>query len=95
MPSTRSGGLWIQAVSGCPASSRGGVATRVILARAVAEWLNGGPEHLNRFETASAVVRALFGAYKSMLLGRRVELPATLTDDEWQVLMDRIRKPEG
>ena len=63
--------------------------------RAVAEWLNGGPEHLNRFETASAVVRALFGAYKSMLLGRRVELPATLTDDEWQVLMDRIRKPEG
>ena len=63
--------------------------------QAVAEWLDGGPEHLNRFATASAVVRALFAAYKSILLGRRIDLPTTLTDEEWQTLMDRIRKPEA
>jgi predicted dehydrogenase len=61
--------------------------------QAVADWLDGGPEHLNRFAVGEAVVRALFGAYKSALLGRRIALPATLTDDEWQELMDRIRKP--
>jgi len=62
--------------------------------KAVAEWLDGGPEHLNRFAVGEAVVRAIFGAYKSVLLGRKVELPTTLTDDEWQTLMTRIRKPE-
>ncbi|NQT52557.1 Gfo/Idh/MocA family oxidoreductase [bacterium] len=62
--------------------------------RAVAEWLDGGPEHLNRFAVSAAVVRALFGAYKSALVGRRVELPATLTDAEWHELMERVRKPQ-
>jgi len=62
---------------------------------AVGEWLDGGPEHLNRFAVGEAVVQALFGAYKSVLAGRRVDLPATLTDDEWHTLMTRIRKPEG
>ena len=61
--------------------------------RAVADWLDGGPEHLNRFAVAEAVVRALFGAYKSIYLGRRIELPATLADEEWHELMERLRKP--
>ena len=63
--------------------------------KAVGEWLDGGPEHLNRFAVSEAVVRALFGAYKSVLVGRKVALPTTLTDDEWQTLMDRIRKPKA
>ena len=62
--------------------------------RAVADWLDGGPEHLNRFAVGAAVVGALFGAYKSALLGRRVALPATLSDDEWQELMARVRRAE-
>ena len=62
--------------------------------RAVADWLDGGPEHLNRFAVGAAVVGALFGAYKSALLGRRVALPATLSDDEWQELMGRVRRAE-
>jgi len=61
--------------------------------QAVADWLDGGPEHLNRFAVGGAVVRALFGAYKSVLAGRKVDLPATLTDEEWQELMARLRKP--
>lgn len=96
---TQNGGYWYQRhgmaepVRGQSSWDKQGAAGQREFTQAVADWLDGGPEHLNRFAVAEAVVRALFGALKSAYLGRRIDLPAALTDGEWHELMARIRKP--
>ncbi len=58
--------------------------------RAVAEWLDGGDPHLNRFETARGTFNALIGALQSVYEGRRVPLPPSFTDDQWRELYQRL-----
>lgn len=58
---------------------------------AVAEWLDTGKPHLNRFEVSRAVIAALLGAQASVYAGRRVELPASFTDEQWVALRERLR----
>ena len=58
--------------------------------QAVADWLDGGRPHLNRFELACPVMQALFAAQKSAYVGSRVELPTTFADEQWQALRDRL-----
>lgn len=58
---------------------------------AVADWLDGGPPHLNRFEVAKAGFDALMGALQSVYEGRRVDLPHTFTDAQWNELRERLR----
>ncbi len=59
--------------------------------QAVADWLDGGPPHLNRLEVEGPVVHALFGAQKSVYEGNRVELPTKFTDEEWTELRGRLK----
>ncbi|MCD6362092.1 MAG: Gfo/Idh/MocA family oxidoreductase [Armatimonadetes bacterium] len=59
--------------------------------QAVGDWLNGGPPHLNRFEVARATFNALIGALQSASEGRRIELPHTFTDEQWQEFYDRLK----
>lgn len=59
--------------------------------RAVAEWLDGGEPHLNRFELHQYVVEALLGAQKSVFEGRRIEFPYAFTDEQWWALRERLR----
>ena len=58
--------------------------------QAVADWLDGGEPHLNRFELGRPVMEALFAAQKSAWAGARIDLPTTTTDAEWQALRDRL-----
>ncbi|NCO39923.1 MAG: hypothetical protein COZ06_14005 [Armatimonadetes bacterium CG_4_10_14_3_um_filter_66_18] len=58
--------------------------------QAVADWLDGGAPHLNRFEVSKAVVDALHGALQSVYEGRRVALPHTFTDEQWEELRQRL-----
>jgi predicted dehydrogenase len=51
--------------------------------QAVADWLDGGEPHLNRFETARATFDALTGALQSVYEGRRITLPHSFTDEQW------------
>ncbi|MBI3922911.1 MAG: Gfo/Idh/MocA family oxidoreductase [Armatimonadetes bacterium] len=60
--------------------------------QAVADWLDGGPPHLNRFEVARASFNALMGALQSVYEGRRINLPSTLTDEQWSELRERLRQ---
>lgn len=62
---------------------------------AVAEQLDGGKLHLNRWETASRVVDNLLGAQQSIYEGRRVDLPQTLTDEQWRELRERLASQPG
>lgn len=50
---------------------------------AVAEWLDTGKPHLNRFETARLVFDTLVGALQSTYEGRRIKLPHDFTDEQW------------
>ena len=59
--------------------------------QAVADWLDGGPPHLNRFDVARAGFNALTGALQSVYEGRRVPLPHSFTDQQWQELYDRLK----
>jgi predicted dehydrogenase len=59
--------------------------------QAVADWLDGGPPHLNRLELEGPVVHALLAAQKSVYEGTRVSLPATFTDEEWWALRERLK----
>jgi predicted dehydrogenase len=59
--------------------------------QAVADWLDGGPPHLNRFELEGPVVHALLGAQKSVYEGNRISLPTAFTDDEWLALRSRLK----
>ncbi|MBT3606463.1 MAG: Gfo/Idh/MocA family oxidoreductase [Candidatus Latescibacteria bacterium] len=59
------------------------------LTLAVAEWLDNGTPHLNRYRVGRAVVDALFAAQQSAYEGRRIELPHTFTDNQWMALRNR------
>lgn len=61
------------------------------MTRALADWIEGGPEHLNSFTYEGKVVDALLAAQKSVYEGTRVELPAEFTDDQWVALRERLR----
>lgn len=58
---------------------------------AVAEWLDTGKPHLNRFELSHAVISNLLGAQKSVYEGKKVALPTEFTDEEWWALRERLR----
>jgi len=60
--------------------------------QAVADWLERGEPHLNRFEIGKAVFNALIAAQQSVYEGCKIELPATFTDEQWQELRDRLRR---
>jgi len=60
------------------------------LTAAVARWLDDGTPHQNRFEVGRAVVEALFAAQQSAYEGRRVDLPHTFTDQQWEALRQRL-----
>ena len=60
--------------------------------QAVADWLDGGEPHLNRFEVGKAVFDALMGMQQSVYEGRKVDLPHTFTDKQWEELRERLRK---
>lgn len=57
---------------------------------AVAEWLDGGEPHLNRFETARAAFDATMGALQSAYEGRRIDLPHSFTDEQWRELREHL-----
>ena len=59
--------------------------------QAMADWLDGGEPHLNRFELHKHAVAALLGAQKSVYAGTRIDLPTTYTDAEWETLRERLR----
>ena len=58
---------------------------------AVADALDGKQPHLNRFETGKRTVETLLGAQQSIYEGRRVSLPPTFTDEQWQTLRERLQ----
>ncbi len=58
--------------------------------QAVADWLDGGEPHLNRFDVAKNGFDSLTGALQSAYEGRRVDLPHSLTDAQWHELRERL-----
>ena len=60
--------------------------------KAVADWLDGGEPHLNRWEVAKNVFNALMGAQQSVYEGRRIALPHTFTDEQWTELRERMKR---
>ena len=58
---------------------------------AVADWLDGGPPHLTRFEIAKAVFNALIGAQQSIYEQKKVPLPHTFRDEQWSELRERLK----
>ena len=59
--------------------------------QAVADWLDGGEPHMNRFEIGKAGFNALIGMQQSMYEGRKIDLPHTFTDEQWAALRERLR----
>ena len=59
--------------------------------QAVADWLDGGEPHLNRFEVGKAVFDALMGVQRSAYLGRKIDLPSDFTDEQWTELRERLK----
>jgi len=59
--------------------------------QAVADWLDGGPPHLNRLELEGPVVHALLAAQKSVYEGKRIALPTSFPDEEWLALRERLK----
>ncbi len=87
---TQNGGYWYQA-EGMAEPEHGEsswdnqqTAGQRDFTQAVAEWLDGGKPHLNRFDVAKAGFNALIGALQSACEGRRVDLPHTFTDEQWE-----------
>ena len=62
--------------------------------QAVADWLDGGDPHLNRFEVGKAVFNALIGAQQSVYEGCRIDLPHTFTDEQWTDLRERLKNAQ-
>jgi len=62
--------------------------------QAIADWLDDERKrHHCRYELAKLGIDAVMGAYRSALLGRRIKEPEdslALTDDEWEMLRDRL-----
>jgi predicted dehydrogenase len=61
---------------------------------AVADHLDGKNPHLNRFEVGKAVVNNLLAAQQSIYENRRIDLPHTLTDMQWEELRERLRQQD-
>jgi predicted dehydrogenase len=59
--------------------------------QAVADWLDGGEPHLNRFEVGRAVFHALMGAQHSVYASRKIPLPSEFTDEQWTELRQRLK----
>ena len=57
----------------------------------VADWLETGKPHLNRFAVSSAVISTLLGAQKSVYEGDKVSMPTNFSDQEWEALRERLR----
>ncbi len=93
---TQNAGWWYQAegmaepVHGESSWDRQQHAGQRDFTQAVADWLDGGPPHLNRFEVARATFNALMGALQSVYEGRRIPLPHTFTDQQWYELRARL-----
>lgn len=60
--------------------------------QAVAEWLDHGKPHLNRFEVGKAVFDALMAAQCSVYHGKKITLPMEFTDAQWTELRERLKK---
>lgn len=58
---------------------------------AVAEALDGGRPHLNRFEVGKAVFNALIGAQQSIYEKCRIDFPQTFTDEQWIELRAQMK----
>jgi len=63
--------------------------------QAVADWLDGGPPHLNRFEVARAVFDTSMGALQSAWEGRRIEFPHSFTDEQWREQRMRLASEDA
>ncbi len=63
--------------------------------QAVADWLDGGPPHLNRFEVARAVFDTSMGALQSAYEGRRIEFPHSFTDEQWREQRVRLSSEDA
>jgi len=92
---TQNGDYWYQA-AGMPepeqhqsSSTNQDVGQRNLTA-AVADWLDHGTPHLNRFAVGRAVFDALFAAQQSVWAQHKVQLPATFTDEQWEALRHRL-----
>lgn len=92
---TQNGDYWYQ-TAGMPepevhqsSSTNQDVGQRNLTA-AVADWLDQGTPHLNRFAVGRAVFDALFAAQQSVWEQRKVRLPATFSDEQWEALRHRL-----
>jgi len=63
------------------------------LTRGVVALLADGVPHRTRLEIEQPVFAALFAAEQSVFAGRRIELPADLSDADWEALMQRLAAP--
>ena len=60
--------------------------------QAVADWLDRGEPHLNRFEVGKAGFNALIAMQQSVYEGRKIALPHTFTDEQWAELRERLKR---
>ncbi|MBI2298178.1 MAG: Gfo/Idh/MocA family oxidoreductase [Armatimonadetes bacterium] len=94
---TQNKGYWYQSggmsepVHGESSWDTQGFAGQRDFTQAVADWLDGGEPHLNRFELHQYSVEALLAAQKSVYEGERVTLPCEFTDEEWLALRERLK----
>jgi len=94
---TQNKGYWYQSegmaepVRGESSWDSQGLAGQRDFTAAVAEALDGGKPHLNRFEVAKAAFNALIGAQQSICEGRRIHFPHTFTDEQWTELREELK----
>jgi predicted dehydrogenase len=95
---TQNKGYWWQSegmaqpVRGESSWDKQGLAGQRDFTKAVADWLDGGEPHLNRWEVAKNVFNALIGMQQSVYEGRKVPLPHTFTDAQWTELRERLKR---
>ncbi|NUP99882.1 MAG: Gfo/Idh/MocA family oxidoreductase [Armatimonadetes bacterium] len=95
---TQNGGYWYQTegmaepVHGPSSWDEQGFGGQRDFTQAVADWLDGGEPHLNRFELHAPVVRSLLMAQKSVYEGRPVTADEPFTDEQWWALRERLRE---
>ena len=95
---TQNKGYWWQSegmaqpVHGESSWDKQGLAGQRDFTKAVADWLDGGEPHLNRWEVAKNVFNALIGMQQSVYEGRKIPLPHTFTDEQWTELRERLKR---
>jgi len=98
---TQNQGYWYQsegmaeAVRGESSWDSQGLAGQRDFTAAVAEALDGGKPHLNRFEVGKAAFNALIGAQQSIYEGRRIDFPHTFTDEQWTELREELKADQA